>query len=113
MNDGGEQSFVAEHDGCQPAVGNALMLPQPPGGIAGLNVLGGCCYDVDLLGLCEALVDVGVAGVQLIGEITEVFTEEMAGFVLTNVVHVVFVEVPVEQGLALMMKEGEQLLLHA
>ena len=117
MDDGGQQAFVAEHDGCAPSVLVALLVAQPRADIAGLNVLGGCRDAADVLRLAEVAVDGVGSGVQLVGEVLQVLGNVASGFMLLHtttvgVRHVVVVEVPVEIGLAGILEVREELLLY-
>ena len=101
MDDGGQQLFVAQHDGRPSAVLVAFLVAQPVADIACLDMFGGSSEVGKLLGLLEVLVDVVTLAVELVGEVFEVGGNVAACLV---VVHVVVVEVPVEAGLVLLLQ---------
>ena len=101
--------LVAEHDSRAPALFHAIVLAQPGGDEACLDVLGGCADIGDALGVgTQVTVDVVVGDVELVGELAEVLADVVARLVA---LHVVVVEVPIELGLALAHETGAKGLL--
>ena len=68
--------------------------------------------EADLLRLTEVVVDALVLAGQGIAELLQVLRHEAAGLVAGALMHVVFVEIPVEQCLALVLDEFEEPSLH-
>ena len=110
MHNGLQQAFVTQHDGCASACFNPTVLAKPLAHIAGLDVLGGCCGEGDVLFLGEIVVDGFVVVVEFVGEQLQVLLDVVSAFVVTG--HVVSVEIPIEQGFPGIFQSLEELLLN-
>ena len=69
MDDGLEQSLVAEHHSRTTSVADTLVFAQPGADIAGLDVLGRCGDKGYLFLTVETVVNLCVVGVEFIGEV--------------------------------------------
>ena len=108
MDDGGQQVLVTEDDGAAAPLSNALLV-QPTADVARLDMLGRGRDIGDVLGFLEVFVDVIGGAVQFVRKGMQVLGDIMASLVA---LHIVVVEVPIEAGLAGLLKGGEKLLLH-
>ena len=108
VDDCAEQGLVAEHDGCAPPVGNTVAFAQPFAGITCLDIFRRGRDKGDLFRSLETVEDFVVLSVKLVGEVAQILGDIVPSLLL----HVVMVVVPVEGGLALATKMGEETLLH-
>ena len=114
MQDGGQQTLVAQHDCATVAGSHAPFVAEPLAHIASLYAVGGSTDEGDVFLFREMVVDVGVV-VEFVGEFVDEFFQQFSCFVgmlcrLRG--QVVMVEVPVEDGLPLLAKALEESSLH-
>ena len=119
VDDGGQEVLVAEHDGRAATGGNAGEgarrvtvgsgggIVEPGADEAGLDILGGCGDNADVVLVAEVAIDGFRRGVEFVREVLEITADVLSGLVM---LHVIVVEVPVEMRLALLLQVGEQLL---
>ena len=108
MDDGGQQAFVAHHDGRAATCLHAIVLLKPCADIACLDVFCRCRYKTDVLGLTEIVEDVRAFYVEFVGKILEVTTDILACFGGS----VIVVEIPIETGFTLLLKHRKETLLY-